>query len=55
MIELVPLDYPNRFVYDVPGDGFCALHSVLACFRELRYLENVAYFEKRGQLNILEK
>lgn len=37
-------NYRTAYVYDVPGDGFCGLHAVLALFREIRYLENLAYF-----------
>lgn len=38
------------YIYDVPGDGFCGLHALLASFREIKYLENIFYLDQHGWL-----
>jgi len=51
-LEQLPIN--GRIIYQVPGDGFCAFHSVLSLFREIRYLENLAYLKARHWENNFE-
>lgn len=58
-VSLPPLDRVEGvdplIIYDVPGDGFCGFHSVLALFREIKYLENIAYVSRENKLDNFEK
>lgn len=43
----------DKFIYSVPGDGLCGVHSVLAVVPGLNYLSNLAYFQHKGWMDSL--
>jgi len=44
-----------HIVYDVPGDGFCGIYSILSHYRELKFIQQVSYFEAKDQMRALRK
>jgi len=47
---LVPENFHGGHVYDVPGDGFCGVHSLFALVPEFNYLQNLSYFRNANSM-----